>query len=860
MGVATMTQRMQQLTTWLLVLTFGWVAVKTAWLADDAYITLRTVDNWLAGFGPVWNVTERVQAYTHPLWLLLLTGVTALTHEYFYSTIAVSILVSLAAFYLVVGKLAVDWAGALLAGAVLLLSKAFVDYSTSGLENALTHLLLTLFLWRFFCRPLTLRTLFWLSLFAALGAVNRLDSMLLFAPPLLYAAATLRHDWRRTLGVLALGMTPLLLWESFSLVYYGFPLPNTYYAKLATGLPLAALVEQGFYYFLHSAGADPLTLAAILAGVTLPWLTRNWRQAAVAVGVVLYLLYILRIGGDFMAGRFFSAPLLVSAVILARQPLLTLPRWQIAGVLILTVALGFANPGQSPWLSRADYAVSAVDSKGIADERGHYYQRYGLLPANRENRLRATGAIAGTPDPALFDHCGIGMRGFLASPYTHIVDFCGLADALIARLPVIYDPAWRIGHPIRHIPDGYLGTLRTGQNQLADADLAQFYDQLRLVIRGPLLDPARWQAIWQINTGQIAPTRDLAAYIYPDRATKAWVDFDRTWPESAATAADPTQTLARGAIFGAQGVTIALGERHHAPWVDLDIDADSFDLIFLDGAVEVGRSTVRQTPLQLGDQRVAVAAAPTDAVARGYDGLVVAPQLAGSYHLARVALLDPAQWAAAPPHVADLLRLAYVAFYQQLGAGRAELLDAILAAAESAPPTEWQAIPPQFTVDLLKAPDPALQALVLSRATPNQMLVDDQDRPLLRYLGQRTEALPADADEPGIHARLHFEVLAPSSRDYTLWFHAQNQETGAEFMLYDWPLPVDATTWSTGMIAEVPVFIALEPGEYKLTAGLWTPETRRRLYADRDADVYWLDLGVARAVEPASAAAPPQTR
>jgi arabinofuranosyltransferase len=834
--------------------------VKTAWLADDAYITLRTVDNWLAGFGPVWNVTERVQAYTHPLWMLLLTGVTAFTREYFFSTIAASILISLAAFYLVVGKLAVDWGGALLAGAVLLLSKAFVDYSTSGLENALTHLLLALFLWRFFCRPFTLRTLFWLSLFAALGAVNRLDSVLLFAPPLLFAAAALRHDWRRALGVLALGMTPLLAWEIFSLVYYGFPLPNTYYAKLATGLPLAALAEQGFYYFLHSAGADPLMLAAILAGVTLPWLTRSWRQAAVAAGVVLYLLYILRIGGDFMAGRFFSAPLLVSAAILARQPLLTRPRWQIAGVLILTVALGFANPGQSPWLSQADYAVGAIDGKGIADERGHYYQRYGLLPANRENRLRAAGAIAGTPDPALFDHCGIGMRGFLASPYTHIVDFCGLADALIARLPVIYDPAWRIGHPIRHIPDGYLGTLRTGQNQIADADLARFYDQLRLITRGPLFDPARWQAIWLINTGQLAPTRNPAAYLYPDRATKAWADFDRTWPETAATAADATQSLARGATFGAQGVTVALGERHHAPWVDLDIDADAFDLIFLDGAVEVGRSAVRQTPLQLGDQRVAVIAAPAAAVARGYDNLVVAPQLAGSYRLARVTLLDPAQWAGAPPHVADLLRVAYFAFYRMTGAPRTELLASVLAAAQNVPAAEWQTIPPQFTVDLLKMPDPELQALVLSRAVPNQALVDDQDRPLLRYLGHRAEALPADATEPGVHARLHFEVLAPESEQYTLWFHAENMETGAEFMLYDWPLPVDATSWSTGMIAEVPVFLALEPGEYKLTAGLWTPETRRRLYADRGADVYWLDLGAARTLDPVTTTDSPQTK
>ena len=57
-----MTNRTQRLTTWLLVLLYAFVAIKSAWLSDDAYITLRTVSNWLAGFGPVWNVDERVQA------------------------------------------------------------------------------------------------------------------------------------------------------------------------------------------------------------------------------------------------------------------------------------------------------------------------------------------------------------------------------------------------------------------------------------------------------------------------------------------------------------------------------------------------------------------------------------------------------------------------------------------------------------------------------------------------------------------------------------------------------------------------------------------------------------------------------
>jgi arabinofuranosyltransferase len=46
------------------------------WMSDDAAITLRTVLNVVNGFGARFNLDERVQAYTHPLWFLLISGTT----------------------------------------------------------------------------------------------------------------------------------------------------------------------------------------------------------------------------------------------------------------------------------------------------------------------------------------------------------------------------------------------------------------------------------------------------------------------------------------------------------------------------------------------------------------------------------------------------------------------------------------------------------------------------------------------------------------------------------------------------------------------------------------------------------------
>ncbi len=55
---------------------FTFAFINTAWVTEDAFITFRSVDNFLKGWEPVWNVGERVHAYTHPLWYaLLIVGV-----------------------------------------------------------------------------------------------------------------------------------------------------------------------------------------------------------------------------------------------------------------------------------------------------------------------------------------------------------------------------------------------------------------------------------------------------------------------------------------------------------------------------------------------------------------------------------------------------------------------------------------------------------------------------------------------------------------------------------------------------------------------------------------------------------------
>ena len=56
-----------------LVLLALWRSFDLRWLSDDAFITFRYVQNIHAGLGVVYNPGERVEAYTHPLWLATLS-------------------------------------------------------------------------------------------------------------------------------------------------------------------------------------------------------------------------------------------------------------------------------------------------------------------------------------------------------------------------------------------------------------------------------------------------------------------------------------------------------------------------------------------------------------------------------------------------------------------------------------------------------------------------------------------------------------------------------------------------------------------------------------------------------------------
>src|SRR5262245_12252519 len=63
---------------------FVGAAAARRWIDDDGFINLRIVRNLLSGQGPVYNLGERVEVGTSPLWigLLAMLGATGARLEY----------------------------------------------------------------------------------------------------------------------------------------------------------------------------------------------------------------------------------------------------------------------------------------------------------------------------------------------------------------------------------------------------------------------------------------------------------------------------------------------------------------------------------------------------------------------------------------------------------------------------------------------------------------------------------------------------------------------------------------------------------------------------------------------------------
>ncbi|MCK5807364.1 hypothetical protein KAH37_00110 [bacterium] len=488
----------------VLLLVFAVVLFRTAWMSDDAYITLRTVDNFINGYGLRWNIIERTQSYTSPLWLFVISFFYLFTKEAYYTVIFLSIFFSLITVSFLLFRISITLKSGLLAVVLLLFSKAFIDYSTSGLENVFAHFLFVVFYYYYYIYQKEddgAKRLFIITFLASFIVLNRMDHILFVFPILFYEVFLNNFQWKN-IGIAVAGFFPFIVWEIFSIIYYGFPFPNTAYAKLNSGIGGYRLFQQGLLYLLDIVLNDPI--GAITIVVALVLLLVSWKkdikQRLLFLGMLLYLFYIVKIGGDFMSGRFFSVMILLSAITISRFRLTS--RIAFFGIVPI-VFIGLFIPF-NPVLSGKGYLNRKIPTSGIADERGYYFAYTGLFNGKKGAKPIDPFRNKGKREKNFVVKDGVGMSGFALGPKKYILDRYALSDAFLARVP--FQQQWehrgfRPGHLGRIFPEGYEKTLKTGKNHLRDDRLAKVYTALTLITRGEIFSLSRFVEIVKMNSG-----------------------------------------------------------------------------------------------------------------------------------------------------------------------------------------------------------------------------------------------------------------------------------------------------------------------------------------------------------------------
>jgi arabinofuranosyltransferase len=87
----------------------------------------------------------------------------------------------------------------------------------------------------------------------------------------------------------------MVIWELFSIFYYGFPLPNTAYAKMNIDVSLADKLIGGANYFKYNFFIDQITILIIFVAIFLVFFKKRKDLYPVAIGMILYIsLYVFR--------------------------------------------------------------------------------------------------------------------------------------------------------------------------------------------------------------------------------------------------------------------------------------------------------------------------------------------------------------------------------------------------------------------------------------------------------------------------------------------------------------------------------------------------------------------------------------
>jgi len=391
-----------------------------SWGNDDAYIGYRYARNLAEGKGLVFNPGERVEAYTDPLFVVMLAPAFWVTDNdgvYFFS-ILLNLIFAGAAFGLFVADLRRRLGeGSALAGALLFaLCLPLWVAVASGLETPLV-LAVSVAVWVMTEQVATdpaPRALCLLCLAMVASLLARADGFIIVGVALFYLL--LKRRFRASAIGVAVAVATMGTYELGREIYYGAPLPTSYYVKVAG--PMGLRVSNAYEQLSTIAALEGLLpFLLVLAFVLAEKLHKaRQRRGGLAEEIsfdtifpLVWLGYWFYIGGDIFFDRF-----LIILYPLGIFALLRFFAGNVPAKVLVFVVLTFALMETAPPFKvdpRYRYRFNQYDCLITAGK---------FLGRNFPGKTVATGAIGKLP--------------FFSGLYTQ--DMLGLADPILAHQPV----------------------------------------------------------------------------------------------------------------------------------------------------------------------------------------------------------------------------------------------------------------------------------------------------------------------------------------------------------------------------------------------------------------------------------------
>jgi hypothetical protein len=436
------------------------------YVVDDSFITFRYVKQFVSGHGVVFNSGERVEGYTNFLWLLLLSAFAWAnkTIDLLRTAQVLGVLCGALTLLLVIGF---SWRlhrraslGGLIAGAFLACNSSFCAWSTSGLETTLFAFLGFAAVYVYVAALERDRNPAAAALLFALAAMTRPEGVLLFA---VASAHLLWHQVRTGRGiadrrmftwclVFALVYAPYYLWRYG---YYGYPLPNTFYAKVGGGVHQYL---RGVRYLLEYVRWNgvlvvPFALIAVIVR------RRALALQMLALEVGAYLSYIVCVGGDGLAFFRFVACVAPFVYLLVQEGFLDTYAWgtecvparrrwsvTLAGAALLGSSLIWSSsqtlgvmlfPGAHRWYepqSELSFPGTGVDHRYLWFDN-YFVDRLATAARWLQTNAPPNAVVASTPAGAIAYYMD-----------RDVIDMLGLNDVHIAHVTVDGSGRGRAGH------------------------------------------------------------------------------------------------------------------------------------------------------------------------------------------------------------------------------------------------------------------------------------------------------------------------------------------------------------------------------------------------------------------------------